>query len=310
MTEEEPLLVSESEPENPNLYYFKDQRCYPLDEKPENSVLLYFLIKDRKLENLYKKLFHYNMISMPFGDQQYRGFPYSYHMIEVPLLEMRLISDINIKIDKGNLESFDTFLYDKNSNGGKCQYVGRSGMSLLANTKISLDKGRLIKLSKILQINKSVTCHVTCRFFVIGRANASDYNYKYDSNDMFERYKKQFEIDENKKKLVFIDDDDNQTQEILNDLQSKPNNIIIPLPKYDTNLISYVLNNYNLNNFDNYFIGSNRIDSEIEKGSSVSPFRFGGGIRSMRKSTKKTKKTRKPRKKSRKSRKHKKSRKH
>ena len=97
------------------------------------------------------------MIFMPFGHDEYIGYRYSYHMIENPLLKMRLISDINIKIDKGKLESFDTFLYDKNSNGGECHYVGTSGNSLLANTKISLDENRLTKLSEILQIkNKKI----------------------------------------------------------------------------------------------------------------------------------------------------------
>ena len=50
----ESKMLEEPESEKHILYYFENQRCYQLYKKPEKGVLLYFLIKDRKLENLYK----------------------------------------------------------------------------------------------------------------------------------------------------------------------------------------------------------------------------------------------------------------
>ena len=334
-----------------------------MEEEPKvpssNTKLLYFFINDYSLYNWYENTFRYEdflrderyRIQLPFtidfddmGYQEIRNNPKS---IIHPLLEKRLISDINISIYEGKLESFDTVVYTENSdakvsdefywtpkefppdkytripdsNGG---YL-RTNYKTVVKNKGTLSHNQILsKLSKNLNINKNVTCNVTCRFFVIGK-NSNDLRSAYENeliseDDIVERYKEQFKIDENKKKLVFIGEDFNSldiNRRILDSLKSlndaETNNIIIPLSKYGTNLISYVLNNSDLNNFDNYFIG-NRIHSDIEDGDKPWYRYIGmGGIRSMRKptkKTKKTKKTRKPRKKSRKSRKHKKSRKH
>jgi hypothetical protein len=317
-----------------------------MEEEPKvpssNTKLLYFFINDYSLYNWYKNTFRYgeNRIPLPFnidfddmGYQKVRNDPKS---IIHPLLEKRLISDINISIYEGNLTSFDTVVYTTNSNAKVSDEFYWSPKEFPPNIYVKIpDSGggylrtnyktvvkdnlpyskRLSILSKNLNINKNVTCNVTCRFFVIGKNSdelrSEDDDELISDDDIVERYKKQFEIDKNENKLVFIGEDFKSAKintQILDNLKSFDNaeTKTIELPN-NVNLISYVLNN--LNNFD-YFIESNRIYSDNENSSSVSHHWFRGGIRSIKKPTKKTKKTRKPRKKSRKSRKHKKSRKH
>uniref|UniRef100_A0A6C0E4J4 Uncharacterized protein n=1 Tax=viral metagenome TaxID=1070528 RepID=A0A6C0E4J4_9ZZZZ len=317
-----------------------------MEEEPKvpssNTKLLYFFINDYSLYNWYKNIFYENRIELPFTlDTDVRSTVnvWDPKIIIHPLLDRRLISDINISIDQGNLSSFNAIVYltdsnktptnDDDADDLTTQWYGRlkPNVETFIRQKSKNDTA-LQKLSTNLNINENVTCNVTCRFFVIGKKSNHLKSYEeleIDFQEVTERYNNQFEIDKGKKKLVFIGEDFNSldiNRRILDSLMSlndaETNNKIITLPKYNTNFISYVLNNYNLNNFDNYFIESNRIvdrynDSDRENSSFVSPQWLRGGIRSMRKptkKTKKTKKTRKPRKKSRKSRKHKKSRKH
>ena len=247
-------MEEEAKPENFELYYLKSHDDYQkLEENPENSVLLYFFINDNTLQNLYKKLFTDPKIPMPFLLHEDNIGLYTYEYINYPLLRRRYISDINISIKEGNLESFDTLIYNNNSNGGEGGWTGEEGKEarkkqLFGNLKKSLDKDDVNKLSSILGIDKSVTCDVTCRFFVIGRTNANGYTYAYDWNKMLSRYQKQFEIDSGKYKKVFIGDDFNSyemNKPILNALLKfdNTNTEIILLPclhsKSNSNMCQY-----------------------------------------------------------------------
>lgn len=82
-------------------------------------MFYYIFINDNTLQNLYKKLFTDPKIPMPFLLHDDNKGLYTYEYINYPLLQMRYISDINISIQQGNLESFDTLIYNNNSNGGE-----------------------------------------------------------------------------------------------------------------------------------------------------------------------------------------------
>jgi len=320
-------------------------------EKPD---LLYFFIHGKRLEELYKKLFTENDINMPFtsamteydvNEENYDYTTTSSKFIEIPLKIKCYISDINIKIKNGILESFETSIYDTNSNSKENNYVLNTGFRfLMLNRKTNVKIDDLLNLSEYLNINKSVTCNVTCRFFVIDRINDS----------IFERYKNQFEIDNTKEKKVFIGDDFIPYTNNKNLLNLITNTEIILLPclhgvnnnacSYNNDVISENCSIFAGKNIDtglytefygddkvrrlSYIYHSNRGHCRDTNIISLVLNKFyskitrikgdgedyreshAGGRRNPTKKTKKTKKTRKPRKKSRKSRKHKKSRKH
>ena len=250
-----------------------EKAIYPYPPTLDNnkSDLLYFFISGNRLEELYKKLFTNNGLNMPvyileeFGNELRNET--SSKVIE-PAIIRRYISDIDITIIGGKLDSFATLIYNENSDNEDKSVISNSfsgyWRKIKFNTKRNVDVNDKVILSKYLKIDNIVDCNVTCRFFVIRDERYNIYGIKYA--DIFEKYASQFEIDRDKKKKVFIGDDfftsDNNNNILSNLLEISPNTLeIILLPclhevdnskpcSYNNNQISdncRIFNGYEIN---------------------------------------------------------------
>lgn len=307
--------------------------------------LLYFFISGNRLEELYKNLFINNGLYMPFDIQIVQSSSQTKREKSVKVIEFgikdRYIIDINIKIDNGNITTFENVMY---GNGTTKPMVHNGYGFFLLNHVNSVDDNVKNKLKTYLNLNENVNCNVTCRFFIIGK-KVEDITLSSYDNITTEENMQFLSNDKKKVKNVFIGDDffyeanKDKNIALLRYLTDQPKIILLPCLhdvensnpcsyNTDNNQISENCRMLNDNEIDTTLYTNFYGDDKIRKpsyiyysnrrhcrdtnlislvlnayySSTTSTNRIGEeGGR--RKSTKKSKKIRRPRKKSRKTRK-------
>ena len=246
--------------------------------EPDLPDLLYFFISGNRLYELYKKLFINNRLYMPFDIQIVKSDPRTRKREEhVGVIEFgikdRYIIDINIKIENGNITTFENKMY------GTTKTMVHNGYGyFLLNHVNSVDENVKKILTTYLNLNENVTCNVTCRFFIIGKKVEDITLSSYDN--IIE--KNHFLLNDKKKvKNVFIGDDffykANKVKNIalLRDLTDQPKIILLPCLhdkniynpcSYNNNQISdncsFIDNNDNNIGNDNNNIGNYDNDND------------------------------------------------